>query len=126
MQKIILVQHCQSQHHLDRSRQYPDRGNGLTPLGRRQARAVADRLCKWFRDTPVSLSSSDMMRARETAEIIGSKLGCTPTFHAGLREWSDPSFKSERQAVRYLDLPTLGALPDLRYVCANFGIEDSD
>lgn len=31
-------------------------------------------------------------------------------------EWSDPSFKSERQIGRYLDLPVLGSLPDLNKV----------
>lgn len=31
-------------------------------------------------------------------------------------EWSDPSFKSERQMGRYLDLPVLGYIPDLNKV----------
>ena len=30
----------------------------------------------------------------------------------GLLELSDPSFKSERQIARYLDLPVLGSMPD--------------
>jgi hypothetical protein len=29
-------------------------------------------------------------------------------------EWSDPSFKSERQVAQYLNLPILGSLPDLK------------
>lgn len=29
-------------------------------------------------------------------------------------EWSDPSFKTERQAARYLGLPILGTLPDIQ------------
>ena len=33
-------------------------------------------------------------------------------------EWSDPSFKSERQVAQYLELPILGALPDLNKVSA--------
>ncbi len=32
----------------------------------------------------------------------------------GVLEWSDPSFKSERQVAQYLDLPILGSLPDLK------------
>ena len=32
---------------------------------------------------------------------------------AGFVEWADPSFKSERQISRYLDLPVIGVMPDL-------------
>lgn len=31
-------------------------------------------------------------------------------------EWSDPSFKSERQIARYLDVPVLGSMPDLNKI----------
>lgn len=34
-------------------------------------------------------------------------------------EWSDPSFKSERQIARYLDVPVLGSMPDLNKVTDN-------
>jgi hypothetical protein len=34
-------------------------------------------------------------------------------------EWSDPSFKSERQVAKYLDLPILGSLPDLNKISAS-------
>lgn len=34
----------------------------------------------------------------------------------GVLEWVDPSFKSERQAGRYLGLPTLGSLPNLNKI----------
>jgi hypothetical protein len=33
-------------------------------------------------------------------------------------EWSDPSFKSERQVAQYLELPILGSLPDLNKISA--------
>jgi hypothetical protein len=32
---------------------------------------------------------------------------------AGFVELADPSFKSERQISRYLDLPVIGVMPDL-------------
>jgi hypothetical protein len=32
---------------------------------------------------------------------------------AGFVEWADPSFKTERQVSRYLDLPVIGSMPDL-------------
>ena len=33
-----------------------------------------------------------------------------------LIEWLDPSFKSERQVARYLDLPIVGSLPNLKKI----------
>ena len=36
----------------------------------------------------------------------------------GFLEWSDPSFKSERQIARYIGLPILGSIPDLNKVAA--------
>ena len=47
-------------------------------------------------------------------------------FLIGALEWADSSFISERQVARYLGLPTLGALPDLNFICKNFGLEGSD
>lgn len=36
----------------------------------------------------------------------------------GVLEWSDPSFKSERQVAQYVDLPILGSLPNLNKIYA--------
>lgn len=33
-------------------------------------------------------------------------------------EWSEPSFKSERQVTQYIELPILGSLPDLNKISA--------
>ena len=38
-------------------------------------------------------------------------------------EWSDPSFKSERQVAQYLELPILGSLPDLNKISAALNTE---
>ena len=38
----------------------------------------------------------------------------------GLLELSDPSFKSERQIARYLDLPVLGSMPDATRLARHF------
>jgi capsular polysaccharide biosynthesis protein len=32
---------------------------------------------------------------------------------AGVAEWTDLSFKSERQVSRYLNIPVIGVIPDL-------------
>lgn len=36
----------------------------------------------------------------------------------GVLEWSDPSFKSERQVAQYIDLPIIGSLPNLNKIYA--------
>lgn len=41
----------------------------------------------------------------------------------GLLEWSDTSFKSERQVARYLGLPILGSMPDLNKISAALGAQ---
>jgi 2,3-bisphosphoglycerate-dependent phosphoglycerate mutase len=55
----------------------------LTETGRDQARAVAETLKSRGFDR---LVTSDLARARQTAEIIGSKLGLAPTPDSLLRE----------------------------------------
>jgi hypothetical protein len=39
----------------------------------------------------------------------------------GVLEWSDPSFKSERQVAQYIDLPIIGSLPNLNKIYAALG-----
>lgn len=46
----------------------------------------------------------------------------------GYREFTDPAFKSSRQVVRYLDLPILGSLPNLKVLTTvlRMDVADSD
>jgi len=80
----------------------------LTELGIRQAEAVADRLCEEL-DDDYKMFSSDLARAKQTAEIISQKLGKTSIFTMGLRE-HNPGIVSGmaiEEAKKYLqeDLP---------------------
>ena len=85
MQNVFVVTHAQSQHHLeDRVGGWYD--TGLTDLGRRQAKAAAKRLDRLTSGTNISLVSSDLKRASETAEIIGAVLGSSVSLDKGLRE----------------------------------------
>lgn len=85
MNRVILVQHCQSEHHVNGlSGGWTD--TPLTELGRRQAAAIAARLKTDLAHTPCRLYSSDLKRAAETAEIIGRELDLTPQFMPSLRE----------------------------------------
>lgn len=61
----------------------------LNDTGREQARAAAAALRARGSDLPVTVVSSDLSRARETAEIIAAELGVAgPRLYPGLRERS--------------------------------------
>jgi broad specificity phosphatase PhoE len=61
----------------------------LNDTGREQARAAAAALRERGGELPVNVVSSDLSRARETAEIIAAELGAAaPRVYPGLRERS--------------------------------------
>jgi broad specificity phosphatase PhoE len=77
---LLLVRHGETDWNRDRRWQ----GNSDTPLnkrGREQARELAAAL-----DPPDRIYTSDLARARETAEILGERLGVPVTADARLRE----------------------------------------
>jgi broad specificity phosphatase PhoE len=85
MKKIIVIQHCQSEHHInDLCGGWTD--TPLTDHGRRQAQAVAERLKNELDPASFSLYSSDLLRASQTADIIGNYIGLKPNFDTALRE----------------------------------------
>jgi broad specificity phosphatase PhoE len=55
----------------------------LNDTGRRQAHELAEKVAG---DGVASLWASDLSRARETAEIVGARIGLWPTLDARLRE----------------------------------------
>ena len=55
----------------------------LNDTGRRQAHELAERVAG---DGIASLWASDLSRARETAEIVGARIGMTPALEPRLRE----------------------------------------
>jgi len=85
MRDLILVRHGESEHHV----------NGLTggwtetPLtnkGREQAAHVAGALESLLGDSGFGFYTSDLLRAKETADIIGARLGVRPIPRPDLRE----------------------------------------
>jgi len=85
MGKIVIVQHCQSEHHINNlSGGWTD--TPLTDFGRKQANLIGERLKKEINADEFILYSSDLMRAKQTAEIIGSHLKLEVTEEIGLRE----------------------------------------
>jgi len=63
--------------------------SALTDFGRRQADSVAVRIAELVDDRrPVEVYSSDLLRAAQTAEPIGARLGAPVTLWSDLRERS--------------------------------------
>ena len=84
MKTIITIQHTQSIHHT----------NGmvgswtdwdLSELGVQQAENIGRKLAKQL-TKPYIMYSSDLLRAKHTAEIVGSHVGLTPILRRELRE----------------------------------------
>lgn len=85
MKNIITIQHTQSIHHT----------NGmvgswtdwdLSELGIQQADNIGRKLSKELENKQFVMYSSDLLRAKHTAEIVGSYLGIEPVLRTELRE----------------------------------------
>ncbi|HLH64293.1 MAG TPA: histidine phosphatase family protein [Solirubrobacteraceae bacterium] len=80
---VRLARHGQTDDNLPPLRFQGFSDTPLNDTGRRQARELAERVAG---DGIASLWSSDLSRARETAEIVGARLGLAPVLDARLRE----------------------------------------
>ncbi len=85
MKTIITIQHTQSVHHT----------NGmvgswtdweLSEVGVEQARRIGEKLKSELEDRKFVMYSSDLLRAKQTAENVGEYLGITPVLRNELRE----------------------------------------
>lgn len=85
MKKIITIQHTQSQHHL----------NGmvgswtdweLSDLGKIQADNIGRKLSIELIGENYTIFSSDLIRAKQTADVVGKHLGVEPIYTELLRE----------------------------------------
>lgn len=85
MKTIITIQHTQSVHHT----------NGmvgswtdweLSELGVEQASRIGERLKAELSEKKFVMYSSDLLRAKQTAEIVGQYLGLIPILRTELRE----------------------------------------
>jgi broad specificity phosphatase PhoE len=82
MTELLLVRHGETDWNAEGKLQgHTDRP--LNDYGRRQAQALADKLAGESID---AVYASDLSRARETAEIVGEKLGLTVAVDPDLRE----------------------------------------
>lgn len=85
MKNIITIQHTQSIHHT----------NGmvgswtdweLSALGVQQANRIGEKLKTELSEKEFVMYSSDLLRAKQIAQIIGEHLGIVPVFRSELRE----------------------------------------
>lgn len=85
MKTIITIQHTQSVHHI----------NGmvgswtdweLSELGVKHAKNIGEKLKSELAGKEFVMYSSDLLRARQTAENVGNCLGLTPVLRSELRE----------------------------------------
>jgi probable phosphoglycerate mutase len=81
---ILLARHGETNDNLEPFRFQGFTDTPLNDTGRRQAGELAEKVAAELQVT--SLWSSDLSRARETAEIVGARIGMTPTLDARLRE----------------------------------------
>jgi probable phosphoglycerate mutase len=82
--RLILVRHGETDDNRNQVFQ-GQLGSGLNDHGRDQAALLAARLARAPR-RPAAIVSSDLARARETAEVLGAALGMAPTLDPDLRE----------------------------------------
>jgi broad specificity phosphatase PhoE len=80
---IRLARHGETNDNLPPLRFQGFRDTPLNDTGRRQARELAEKVAG---DGIASLWASDLSRARETAEIVGERIGMAPVLDARLRE----------------------------------------
>jgi broad specificity phosphatase PhoE len=81
--RVILARHGETDDNREPVRVQGFRDTPLNDTGRRQASELAARVAA---DGIRSLWSSDLSRARETAEIVGRRLGLSPRLDPRLRE----------------------------------------
>ena len=82
MTRLLLVRHGETDWNAD-GRLQGQTDRPLSDFGRRQARRLADELAA---EDFEAIYSSDLARARETAEIVGERLGLEAALDPDLRE----------------------------------------
>lgn len=87
MKTIITIQHPESEQHLNRMiGSWADWQ--LTSRGTAQARSIGAHLAAELEGRSCILYSSDLLRTRQTAEILAERLGVVPVFTDALREFN--------------------------------------
>jgi len=115
MKNIITIQHTQSVHHTNGM--IGGQGDwNLSELGIEQAKRIGEKLSKELKDKKYVMYASDLLRAKQTAENVGSYLGIEPILRNELREISlgDANGISKEESRKIL-LGSKGTIDDIIY-----------
>jgi probable phosphoglycerate mutase len=105
MHELILVRHGESEHHV-KSLTGGWTDTPLTDRGRRQAQRLAHGMARNEQYSLGHLISSDLLRARQTAEIIAETAGIKPVYRMQLRELNNGEAKGKSLAqAKKMELP---------------------
>ena len=96
---ILLARHGETDDNLPPLRFQGSRDTPLNATGREQAHALAERVAREHPDVQ-ALYSSQLSRARETAEIVGAKVGLRPVIDARFAE----SFRGEWEGFLFPEI----------------------
>lgn len=91
---VLLARHGQTNDNREPIRVQGFTDTPLNETGRRQAHELAERVAAG--EPIVSLWASDLSRARETAEIVGARIGISPSLDARLREACRGQWEGQR------------------------------
>ncbi|MGA2011274.1 MAG: histidine phosphatase family protein [Solirubrobacteraceae bacterium] len=94
---ILLARHGQTDDNIPPIRAQGFTDTPLNATGRAQAAELAERVAA---DGVASLWASDLSRARETAEIVGARIGLTPALDPRLREAN----RGRWEGSRFIDI----------------------
>ncbi len=86
--RIVLVRHGQTEYNREGRWQGVGSDVPLNDAGRAEAARVAEALAQAFGGRVAAVYTSDLARARETADIIGARLGLAAIDEPALRELS--------------------------------------
>ncbi len=116
---VLLVRHGETDDNIEPIRAQGFADTPLNATGRAQAAQRADQLASSGQQF-ASLWSSDLSRARETAEIIGSRVGLEPTLDPRLREgdrgrWEGHRFIDIKRSDPELYAAWMRGGPDFRF-----------
>jgi broad specificity phosphatase PhoE len=94
---VLLARHGETDDNREPIRVQGFTDTPLNDTGRRQAAELAERVAG---EGIRSLWASDLSRARETAEIVGARVGLTPSLDERLRE----AFRGRWEGHRFIDI----------------------
>lgn len=114
---ILLARHGQTDHNADPVRVMGRTDIALNDLGREQAAALAASLLE---EPPAAIWTSPLQRARQTAEIVGERLGLAPRRDPRLAEsdrgdWEGREVEEIRRTEPELWAAWLRAGPGFRF-----------